>query len=52
MKHEDFNYAAFEVGRLYTRNEVADIGGVARRQDRDWSGMTGFRCGDDSAFKW
>ena len=43
MKHEDFNYAAFEVGSLYTRNEVADIGGVARRQDRDWSGMTGFK---------
>jgi hypothetical protein len=43
MKKEEFNYAAFEVGRLYTRNEVADIGGVARRSDRAWTGMTGFK---------
>lgn len=43
MKHEDFNYAAFEVGRLYTRDEVADTGGVARRQPRDWSGITQFK---------
>ena len=43
MKHEDFNYVAFEVGSLYTRNEVADIGGVVRRGHRDWSGMTNFK---------
>ncbi|MDB2644941.1 DUF3427 domain-containing protein [Luminiphilus sp.] len=43
MKREHFDYDAFSVGDVYTRDEVASLGRVEGRQPWDWGGITQFK---------